>query len=102
MRLALPPRLRVFARFLLAFVGGYQMSAALATLLGALLAIAFGGGRMDAYFAAGMSSSLIFCAVLIWAFCERRLLVLAGVFTAVTLVCFAAARALEPHIALPA
>jgi hypothetical protein len=102
MKLALLPRLRVFARILLAFLGGYYVSVGLAAFLGVVLALAAGGTRMDAYFAAGMSSSLIFCGVLIWAFCERRLLLLCGVFCVVTAVSFTAAQALEPFIPLPA
>lgn len=102
MKISLHPRLRIFARFLLAFLGGYHLSVALAALLGVGLAVATGGTRTDAYFAAGMSSSLIFCGVLIWAFCERRLLLLAGVICVVTAASFTAARALEPFISLPA
>ena len=102
MTITIPPRLRVFTRVLLAFAGGYYLSVGAAALLGVLLALASGGMRSDAFFAAGMSSSLIFCGVLLWVFSERRLWVVAAWVIVGAALCFAAAAALEPHIKLPA
>lgn len=102
MTIAMVPRLRVFGRVLLAFIGGYYLSVGSAALLGVMLALAGGGVRGDAFFAAGMSSSLIFCGVLLWAFSERRLWVIAVCVTLGSVACFASAAALEPLIKLPA
>lgn len=102
MTLKLHPRLRVTLRILLAFIGGYFLSVGAATLLGVALTLAGGGTRMDAFFAAGMSSSLIFCGVLVWGFAERRLLLFSGTCIAGSMLFFWAARLLETSIPIPA
>jgi len=95
------PLARLLLRCLIAIVGGYQISVGLATLLGVIVALVSGGARMDAFFTAGISFSLIFCGVLIWAFWERRLWLMAAVTFFGAWLCFRLAAALEPAIRLP-
>jgi hypothetical protein len=85
----------------LAIAGGYQFSVGAATLTGVLIALASDGVRMDASFGAGISFSLIYCGVLLWAFSERRLWVIALVMLPGSFACFEIARLLEPSIRLP-
>ncbi len=56
-----------------AVLGGYAFSAALVALLALALPLAVGMPRSEAVLLASMLGFLIYLALLIWAFAERRL-----------------------------
>jgi biotin transporter BioY len=78
-------------RILAATVGGYAVAYSLTAALAGVMFRGFGADRVDTAIVSTNLALLVFVAVCIWAFAERRLWRVAAVPVVVTLVCSAVA-----------
>lgn len=84
---AWPDALRMTARSATALLGGYAAAAGLATLLARLLP----GSRVEASAWGMVTSFLVFACLGLWAFHERRLLIVAAAIWGLALASIGAA-----------